>query len=391
MRPGRVAVFGAAGAFGFLGACASGATNPSTGSQSASGSVSGSAVGSAVGGSGGTAVGGSGGGSGGTAHFDYAPNGGTGGMETCAAAEVKGKKAPVDIIFAVDTSGSMANEIAQVKANINGSFAAVLGQGDLDYRVTMIATKGTSAFAVCVAPPLGGPNCGSNLPLYRAVSQTVGSTNPLSLILSTYDSANAVLNWQSALRYDAIKVFVVITDDNATTAAQAFDTALLAKEPLGIFGTSLKRNYVFYGLIGIDKNDSTKKCSDAVNIGSVYQSLVTLTNGAQFSECEADYSPAFSAIAKNVLAKLSCHYAVPKNGPNGKAIDPKKVAVKLIDGMNQATPFANVKDAASCAGLEWYYDDNQNPGSLTLCPAACSSVETQLGGEVRIDVGCLEG
>lgn len=395
MRIARVTLIDAAAAA--LGAaCATSGTDPTGVATSASvttTSVTTTSVmtGGAAGGSGGEGGAPAGQGTGGTAHFDYAPNGGAGGGNTCAAAEVKGKKAPVDIIFAIDTSGSMANEIAQVKANINGSFAAVLGQGDLDFRVTVLAAKGTSTFAVCVAPPLGGPNCGSNPPLYRAVSQTVGSTNGLSLLLSTYDSPNATLNWQSQLRYDATKAFIVITDDNANITAAAFDSGLLAKEPLGVFGTALKRNYVFYGIIGVDKNDPSKKCPDAVNIGPVYQSLVALTNGAQFSECEADYSPAFGAIAKNVLAKLSCQYTRPTNAPNGKAVDPSKVSVKLIDAMLQSTPFAHVDDVTKCAGLEWYYNDNQNPTSLTLCPDACSKVQAELGAEVRIDVGCLEG
>lgn len=381
------------------GCSANGNTNAGTSAsgqaQSADASSSGAQGGSggATGSGGMTGAGGasSGKGVGGTADFNYDPTTGAGGGQTCAAVEVKGKKPPVDIVFAVDTSGSMSTEIAQVKANINGSFAAVLGQGELDYRVAMVAAKGTATFSVCVFPPLGGPNCGSNLPLFRAVPQTVGSTNPLSLLLSTYDSANAALNWQGFLRYDATKVFIVITDDNSSMSATTFDTNLLAKAPAGVFGTAAKRKYVVYGIIGIDPNDPSKKCAAAVNTGAAYQSLVTLTGGAKFSECAADYSPIFGAIAKNVIGKLSCEYSLPQNDPNGKAIDPEQVAVKFDDGMNAATPFVHVKDASQCNGSGWYYEDNNNPTTLLLCPDACTSVQSATEGSVKIDVGCLQG
>src|SRR4051812_9900769 len=38
---------------------------------------------------------------------------------TCAASSLSATKGQVDIIFIVDTSGSMSEEIAQIKANIN--------------------------------------------------------------------------------------------------------------------------------------------------------------------------------------------------------------------------------------------------------------------------------
>jgi hypothetical protein len=380
--------------------------DPSASSSTAASSTSGNASSSiasgvggfgGAGGTGGVNAGGAGGvapaatGAGGKIDFNYDPSGGAGGTETCAAVQVKGNRAPVDIIMAIDTSGSMSTEIAQVKANINGSFADLLSQEALDYRIAFIAAKGTGTLQMCVYPPLGGPNCGSNPPIYRAVPQFVASTNALTLILSTYSSPDPALNWSGFVRYDSVKAIVVITDDNSSLTAANFDSQLLAKLPAGIFGTAVKRKYIFYGVIGIDKNDPTKKCAVAVNNGSVYQSLVTLTKGAQFSECEADYSPVFKAMAQNVIAQLSCDYALPKNDPNGKAIDPKQVALKYVDAMKKETPFPQVTDASKCNGVGWYYGDNNNPSKIILCPAACTQVQSQTGGEVKIEVGCLKG
>ena len=344
------------------------------------------------GGSGGSGSGGAGGAGGaGGVDFNYEPTGGAGGEETCAAVEVKGAKTPVDIVFAIDTSGSMSTEIAQVKANINGSFAAELAKGELDYRVTMIAAKGTSTFQVCVAPPLGGANCASNLPIYQAVPQTVGSTNALSLILSTYDSANVALNWSGFARYDATKALVVITDDNSTLAAASFDTSLLAKPPAGMFGTAQKRKYIVYGIIGITDGNPAIKCPAAVNNGPVYQTLVALTKGAMYSECNADYSPVFKQLAGDLATQLSCEYTLPLNDPNGKAIDPEKVAIAFLDPNNVETAFPHVTDASKCNGVGWYYENNNAPTKVILCPDACTQVQGASGGEVKIKVGCLKG
>lgn len=377
------------------GEAGSGAVAGGGGSQAGSGGEAGEggtagAAGAAAGGMGGGAGAGGSGGSGGV-DFTYDPVGGAGGGAPCAETEVLPKKLPVDIVFAVDTSGSMSTEIAQVKANINGSFADVLGAGALDYRVAMIAAKGTGTFQVCVDPPLGGPNCGDNYPIFKAVPQTVASTNALSLILSTYDSATLSLNWSGFIRQESTKVIIVVTDDNSSLAAASFDTQLLAKLPADVFGNSMARKYIFYGIIGIDPLNPAVKCPAAVNNGAQYQTLVGLTGGQMFSECELDYSPIFQSIASNVVSQLSCEYTLPENDPTGQAIDPNNVTVKFVDSMMVETIFPQVLDAASCAGLGWYYEDNANPSQILLCPDACTMVQGDGGGEVKIVVGCLEG
>src|SRR5678815_3087001 len=59
---------------------------------------------------------------------------------TCASRVTEAKHAEVDIIIVVDTSGSMSEETAQVRANLN-NFASSIGSSGLDYRVIVIAEK----------------------------------------------------------------------------------------------------------------------------------------------------------------------------------------------------------------------------------------------------------
>lgn len=307
----------------------------------------------------------------------------------CAAEAVAAQKLPVDIIWAVDTSGSMSQEIAQIKANINSQFADILAASGLDYQVIMVAAKGTGTFQVCAAPPLGGFNCGANQPLYRPVNQTVASTNSLSLLLSTYDSANLSLNWRQYLRMDAVKVFVEVTDDNSSLAGTSFDTQLLAKTPLGMFGNAMNRNYIFHSIIGVTAGNPAVKCPSAVNIGAQYQVLSNLTNGGMYPVCDADYSPIFNAIATGIAAGLACEFTMPTSSQG--TVDPNNVSMTFTPSNGMGVTLPRVNDASQCAGDEWYYDNNMNPTKLILCPNACTSVKADPAGKINILLGCVTG
>jgi len=312
----------------------------------------------------------------------------------CTQAVEPAKTPPVDVILVVDNSGSMTEEIAQVIANINQSLADLLSASGLDYRVIMISTKGTllQDQEVCVAPPLGGAACGDNPPLYRAIDQDVASTNSLSLILSTYDSANPSLNWSTSLRYDAVKFFIEVTDDNSALSATTFDTQLLAKQPAGMFGTAANRNYVFHSIVGVTPGNPSIKCSTAVNNGAQYQFLSTLTGGGLYSVCASDYAPLLSEIANGIVAvgSAACSFAMP-NGAGAGPVDPDKVGMRFTPSNGVAVDVQRVQDASQCSGNAWYFNDNSAPTRLLLCADTCSTVNADPGGKLEVVVGCVTG
>src|SRR5262249_56449438 len=85
------------------------------------------------------------------------------------------------IVIAVDTSGSMSQEKAQVQQNLN-NFASIITNSGIDVHVILLADSG-----VTIPPPLGsGGPMDENLPKYRHVLQGVDSHNALDLILQTY-------------------------------------------------------------------------------------------------------------------------------------------------------------------------------------------------------------
>lgn len=302
----------------------------------------------------------------------------------CAGNTYDAQAGPVDIIFAIDTSGSMDYEIKQVKDNIN-AFAGKIGQSGLDYHVIMIASRGTGTNQVCVPVPLGGADCADNLPTFHHVPQTVSSTNSLTRILSTYDQ------WKGDLRQEAFKVFVEITDDNqsGSLSETKFDDDLLALQPAGIFGTAQARNYTFHSIVGWMEGTQPldpQKCTEAVNIGATYQKLSLLTGGIIDSVCKKDYSGVLDNLATGIVTKLACELPLPK-AEGGQAVDPNKVVVRFTPPGGAPVVWTQLTDASKCSGAanEWHFDDPQNPTKIVLCKSACDGLGE---GKVEILAGC---
>ncbi|MSP23786.1 MAG: hypothetical protein EXR75_01200 [Myxococcales bacterium] len=224
--------------------------------------------------------------------------GGTGGSCADVVVEAKITIKPADIIFLIDNSGSMTEEINGVEQNINGSFAQIIGASGVDYRVIMVTDHGsTSTLEVCIEAPLstipiggcagiGSMPPGENPGKFYHYSLNVQSWDSVCLGLdSLYGTKKDQFNlhpegWAKWLRPEAVKVFVEVTDDriqcdwtgagktwifndgnnNYLTAKQTaldIDSALLAHSPLH-FGSKAKRHYIWYSLVGLQSKDLAK-------------------------------------------------------------------------------------------------------------------------------------
>lgn len=303
----------------------------------------------------------------------------------CATAEAEAKKPPVDIIVSVDQSGSMNDDIANVKANINKLSQFLEGSG-LDYRVVMIGTVGTGTYQICVPPPLGGPSCASNGTKFRTVNRNVQSNDTLSIILQTFDQTSGAMAWKDFLRPDSVKAFVPISDDNSYLAANNFDQQLLAK-PGGLFGTETSRRYVFYPIVGASAYPSETKCgSVAVNNGSQYLTLAKLTKGRWFPICSKDFGPLFQDIAKNVAATVACELPVPKP-TDGSEIDYGLVNVKVTPASGAAQDILQDASKACDQGADgWQYNEDRT--KILLCGSACDAARADTGAKVSVQFGC---
>lgn len=191
---------------------------------------------------------------------------------------------PVDIIWWVDNSGSMVEENRYVSMNLN-AFAAAIGASGLDYRVVMIARRGTSTLQVCVPPPLGGPACADSARL-RHVDQQVESTDGLRLVLSTYP------RWRDFLRLQSLKFFVAVTDDDSDLPAVDFDRMIRALPPF--------ERYTYHSIVGYE---SRTDCPTLARRGAVHLALTDMTGGERARVCAMDWSPIFASFARSIVRR----------------------------------------------------------------------------------------
>jgi hypothetical protein len=352
-------------------------------------------------------------------------------------AEAITSKRPLDIIFVIDNSESMGDEIAEVENQINTNFINIIAASQTDYHVVMIsshgvhdATPGDSGIAhqrICVRAPLSGTTC-EPVPAKPAETASfihydtvVESTDAWCKILNTFHgpadaNGSHAQGWSKFLRPNAFKVFAVITDDrvfascagfhfddkaddpiSAAAAANNFETALFSLSPQ--FGTPGRRNYVWHSIVAVapfDANDTTKphppgapivtqKCSTTAPApGLGHQALSRATGGLRFPTCEADFTPIFKAMAEDAIERtvIACDYAMPK-APKGGRIDPATAVVRYTSG-GVVTDFAQVADAASCGPNKFYIEGDR----IKLCNDACNVVQADPSADVKILFGC---
>jgi hypothetical protein len=322
--------------------------------------------------------------------FDM-PQGGDGDGDTgeeCAAVSETAMNtfAPVDIIFVIDTSGSMSDEKNFVQQNMN-IFSQQIFLANIDHHVVMIAES--SPEGPCINVPLGSGACPADtkLPEYLHVVEGVGSTNALEKILTTEQL------WSSSIRPGSIKHLVVVSDDESSMDAGSFHNAFVALNPE-------YANYVFHAIVAFEAPDPLE-CALGANccltliplaeaVGEVYLQLVQQTGGVAGDLCDQQFGPVFNQIAMSVqqTVPLSCEFEIPPP-PEGDTFDSTKVNVEIeIDGVEQDVYY--VENEAACNGGDgWYYlPDAVDPTHVHMCPTTCSSL--QAAGEATVDIlfGC---
>jgi hypothetical protein len=391
-RLGIALVLASFGGAAFVAACsASGDDNEPSGS--------GSGNGSAAGGSGGGVGGGSGG-------FNNTGGGNTSCIET--SAEAMTGPLPADIIFVVDNSGSMSDEATFVQASMNDFSNIMVGSG-IDFHVILISADSSDSNGICVPTPLGSGNCPAdeNLPSFHHVPQSVGSSNPLQIILSTYPQ------WQSSLRLGSSKTIAVISDDDSAIDAATFTNDLLLLDPSFqdftfhaiVAPYELSTLDEFACIAAMPPNCGSVDVCCGVNssiglfcnplpadTGAVYMDLVTQTGGVLGNLCTQNFVPVFQQMATEVVAaaQVPCVYDIPP-APSNEAIDFSKVNVEYKPDANAAPQqIFNVPGGQADCGADggWYYDDANSPTKIILCPSTCQVVQNGSMPAVSVKFGC---
>jgi hypothetical protein len=321
------------------------------------------------------------------------------------------ERRPIDIIFVIDNSGSMGEEIDSVERNINESFASIISDRDVDYRVIMISKhkSGATRLNVCVKAPLSSTDCApppsqpANHERFFHYSTRIGSSNSLSRLIQTFGKRDehglAPHGWKEWLRPGSLKSFVEISDDNSSMRSTDFDSKLLELAPEH-FGSSENRAYVFHSIIGIaertpsslpwgpDEAIAHAKCSPgAVNAGEAYQELSVLTGGLRFPICHHEsYDAVFEKVAESVIDSVSLGCSIdPPDAPEGLEADLANVVLEYQPG--SGAPLRQIsllEPQAPCAGDHFRVVH----GRIELCSAVCEEMEDDAQGELWVHARC---
>ncbi len=316
---------------------------------------------------------------------------------SCASvsSEAQAQLQPADIIIAVDTSGSMSEEIAQVQQNLN-KFAQIITASGIDVHVVLIADA-----SMCIPATLGSGSCNGmdeKLPNYRHVVQTVNSTDGLQVILNTYP------NWKDVLRPNATKTIAIVSDDDSDLGATAFVNQLTTLDPTFA-------GFKFDAIVSFESPDACAftcffNCAACVNSccnkaqlctpisaaeGKVYKQLVQQTGGVIGNLCIQNFDPVFQDMAKAVVtdAKISCEYAIP-TPPDGQTIDPTLINVVHTSGGGTKNTIYNVPTGEMGCGMTggWYFDNQAAPTKIIVCSNTCTALQSDMGGKVEVLFGC---
>ncbi len=340
---------------------------------------------------------------------------------------------PVDVIFVIDNSGSMGQEIKGVQDNINVNFANIIKQSGLDYRVIMVSQHGAwnGPESICIEEPLSGIQAGgcdnppnqpvNNPPIFYHYSTPIGSHNAWCKLIEHFPldaqdefGQTGYLQW---LRDDSIKTFIGISDDgincsysghdfddndnvnDGVSEAMEFDAALLGLSEEQ-FGTAEDRRYSYYSIVGVDYNDPpdapytpddpilTADCPSAADPGTGHQALSVQTNALRFPLCDTtSYDVVFQAIAQGVIegSSVACEFPVPVP-PDEQELDLSSIEIFYTPmGMGDAVPFEQVPGPEECGPDKFYILGD----TVFLCPEACDLVQGDFDAQIDLEYQCL--
>jgi hypothetical protein len=201
---------------------------------------------------------------------------------------------PVDVIWAIDTSPSMIDEIGTVQQELT-AFAVHLLATDLDFHLVVIGNRGRgdsscdefwgSCLGICIDEPVAGPDCGDSDRL-RHVDVNVDSQDALVRILNTYR------RWSDFLRDGSLRTIFVVTDDESRLGWADFHAELLERPGFD--------DYVFNAFCGLSSRD----CPSVAAVGRQYVRLAAQTGGTAEPICTSDWAADLRAMGNGILGSV---------------------------------------------------------------------------------------
>jgi hypothetical protein len=326
------------------------------------------------------------------------------------SAEAKQTYSPVDIVFAVDTSGSMVDEAGQVQSNINTFSQQIIDSG-IDAHVVMLAANQFLILpGICVPAPLGSGMCpaDTNLPSYfhHAMPTPPGP-------IESVDAARKLIElfpiYGAHLRTDVRKYIVIVTDDDSRNHPDSSgDAGIYDNNPDGFIADYTAVDPMMSDAMGdpiwkMSGLYAYSMCANAAQVGLVWEEIINTTGGVSGDicncgpgnpACAATFQTVFDQLAEQIIdgsEPIPCQWQIPEP-PMGEVLDPDLVNVEFLDidiGMPETIYHVNGPGACDPKIGGWYYDDNDAPKNVILCPVSCDKVSAAPeGSEINLLFGC---
>ena len=302
----------------------------------------------------------------------------------CAATAVEAEVLPLDLYIMADRSGSMKNDNRWTNQSnaLNAFFADSQSQGLFvalrffpldDSCDPQDSSCSGNAYATPLVPWGELPSHASTL------TAAVGATTPEGCFTPTQEAINGVLKgaYQRQTQEPMHVVAAVIVSDGTPCCGDCIeDPAQLGQIAAGYAnGTPPIKTFAIY----------------VADVASEVMSAIAHDGGTGTAYDATGGQQAFIDALNDIRGSmLACEYKMPETDA-GK-INPELVQVEYTPGgATEAQKVEQVDDLASCVGGQgWYYDDNDNPTRLIMCPGTCETLQNDENGKVQILLGCSD-
>lgn len=332
------------------------------------------------------------------------PSGDAGAGAVCSAEVREGERVPIDMYFLVDSSGSMADDVAGgtkwdlVSSALTGFLGdpknADLGVG-IGY-FPLVRSSCSKGQAGCICIPIvnlcfatedgscevsdySTPAVQLALPSQPAkvvsdvAGHEVGGGTPTRPAL---EGALGYLS-QWAERHPERKPVLVLATDGEPVGCDANSPEDVADVAAGALAAP---NAIRTFVIGV--GSSLVSLDLVARAGGTDHAFLVDTGG----DVAKEFGDALDQIRG---ATASCDFSIPKANAGDAPIDPSKVNVSYIpNGKRSPTRVPQVfkgdpKNCDSSGG--WYYDDPMAPTTIKLCGATCEALSA---GSIQVEFGC---
>lgn len=203
------------------------------------------------------------------------------------------QKGPIDILFAMDTSGSMTSEKTFLETNMK-TFLSKFLAANTEAQITAIGAEG-------IAGTTTGFTFPSDLPAekFTVVNQKVGSHDAIGIIMNYFDG---MYQTKLPLRKEAALEVVIITDDDGRNP-------LIVGGKNGTTSRNLAADFVppagkktrVHAIVGLETSKQVTGVCEIASIGKEHIALATKYSGTTTDICTQDWGKLLTDLSEDII------------------------------------------------------------------------------------------